>query len=432
MNIFIMILVFVLMAGYYLIDAPSQRIGNDTLESALRTTEVKSVLSCMARAHAAAIDLDTAVRAEAKEALEIEDMPCMEKYNVESVKLCADERREVAVCTPDRAGRTIGNFIVTIADMPDETDANLILKTLSSEYEAAPNFGLVLGIDNKSFAILSGNGHRRAIPASIASAAKLQDGQIIYITQYSATAPANLGAPKEEAENILCMFGEQKIFRFNKWECIPINPPAACPGDTIFRSETGICEPDFSRRPLCAGGETAVQVDDLWECIEPTPDRVCPGGRAAQLDYVTLEWVCGGTEAQRPFNKCAGAMIAKGRISGGTVLKPGNICNNCEKMIMNEETCDITCIPDATKVNQPACYARAAECMGATRAFYFGFPSDPLYIEAARANLPELAGMQIPNDGSRSQNRKFNCLDCGVMGRINRDLSRPPFVAVCE
>ena len=43
MNIFIMILVFILMAGYFLIDAPNQRVRDDRIESALRMTEIKSI-----------------------------------------------------------------------------------------------------------------------------------------------------------------------------------------------------------------------------------------------------------------------------------------------------------------------------------------------------------------------------------------------------
>jgi hypothetical protein len=432
MNVFIMILVFILMAGYYLIDTPGQRIKDTGVDAALRTNWVKSVLSCMVRSHSAAIEQDAEARAGANEELDSGGEPCTEKYNIQSVKLCADERREVSVCTPNRSGKTIGNFIITTADAPNAGDANMILEVLSREYEAAPNFGIAIEMDDNSFAILSGNGHRRRIPASIASSAELEEGRLIYITQYSASAEANLGQAKDSADNIMCMFGEQKVFRFNKWECMDSNPPVVCTGDKIWNSVTESCEMDPSRRPLCGSTQTAVQVEDLWQCVDPTPSRSCSEGMNVVLDYVSMEWYCVPNAAKSGATKCSGAKIAKGHILGGTLLRPGGLCNNCEKMITDEETCETACVPDAAKLDAPACYPRVSECRGSSRAFYFGFPNEPAYIAAARANVPELEGAQIPLDGMHSQNRRFNCLDCGQNGAVDGDRSQPPFVAVCE
>lgn len=411
-------------------DSPSQRLKNDSISSAIEVTEVKSVLACMARAHAAAIDLDAAGGAEASEELG-SDMPCMEKYNVESRKLCADERREVSACTPDRAGKTIGNFIVTTGDMVGAKHSNLILKILSQEYEAAPNFGLIVKTDG-SFSILSGNGHRRVIPDSIVKAAELEEGQLVYITQYSASAEVNLGMPVETAEKVFCAPWEQKIFRFNKWECMPQNFPEICTGDTIWRYETQSCEIDPARRPLCGSGQTAVDVDGTWYCLEPTMERTCPPGSTPQLDYTALEWTCVAEVATTGTTKCKNAQIAKTRAMGGTLLKPGNLCNNCERMITDPDTCEIVCIPDETKLSSHVCYPNPGECKGTGRAFYFGFPMDMEYIAAVVEHIPSLDEVEIPMDSTHSQNRKFNCLDCGMGGRIDTDRSLPPFVAVCE
>jgi hypothetical protein len=169
----------------------------------------------------------------------------------------------------------------------------------------------------------------------------------------------------------------------------------------------------------------------MWQCIEPSPMRECPNGMIAHLDYSTMEWFCVESTPEQT-TKCQGAIIDKGRLLGGTLLKPGNLCNDCEKMILNEETCAVACIPDPGKNTVSSCYPRAAECRGDARAFYFGFPNNSAYLESARANLPELSGVKIPMDGSHSQNRRFNCLDCGDGGRIDQELSLHPFVAVCE
>jgi hypothetical protein len=433
MNIFIMILVFVFMAGYYLMDSPSQRVRDESIDAAVRITEVKSILTCMARAHTAAVALDSANPADAKEVLEVKPEECMEKYNVQSVKLCADDRRQVASCAPSRTGRNISNFIITTADMPQKKDTNLVLETLSKDFNAAPNFGMLITMQDDSLALLSGNGHRRSIPNSISNAAELADGQLIYITQYSVSMDANLGNEViSQAENIFCMSGERKVFRFGQWECMAENQPALCTGDTIWDSYTETCKIDPSRRPLCPSGQTAVELEDMWQCIDPTPIRECPNGMMAELDYVTLEWYCTTNESPVAPTKCAPATIAKRRATGGTLMRPGNLCNNCEKMILDEETCDVACVPDITKVQDPTCYPRASECRGTGQAFYFGFPSDEAYEAAARENLPELDGVEIPLDGMHSQNRRFNCLDCGTGGRIDDAVSLPPFVAVCE
>ncbi len=434
MNIFIMLLVFVFMAGYFLMDAPNQRVRDDRIEPAMRITEIKSILSCMARAHADAIELDTTAHAGATEILETKSENCTEKYNVQSIKLCADEKRAVTVCKPDRVGQTIGNFIVTTADMPEEKDTNLVLKILSQDFDSASNFGIIMTKNDGSLAILSGNGHRRKIPSSIISAAGLEQGRLVYITQYSVAADINMGNPLQpSAENIFCLTGEQKIFRFGKWECLSENPSAVCEGDKIWNSVDEVCEIDPSRRPLCAAGQTAVEIEDMWQCIDPSPVRECPDGETAQFDYINMEWVCITPETTtNTKSSCHNMTIAKGSILGGTLLQPVNLCNDCEKMIKDEETCAVSCVPDETKVNIPACYPRASECSGSSRAFYFGFPNDSDYIANVRVNIPDLDGVQIPIDGTHSQNRKFNCLDCGSGGGIDQQLSMPPFVAVCE
>ena len=432
MNIFIMILAFILMAGYFLIDAPSQRLHDDGIESAMRTTDIKSILSCAARAHVNAVDIDSENRINAKDVFKTTSEPCIEKYNIQTVKLCADEYREVSSCTPERAGRTTENFIITTADIDKEKDTNLILKILAKDFNSVGNFGIIITQNNKSLSILSGNGHRRDIPKSISGFEGLKDGRLVYITRYSVSFDENMNLQSNSvAEDIFCMAGEQKIFRFGKWDCQAENQPILCTGDTIWNSESESCEIDPSRRPLCSTGQTAVEIDDVWQCIDPSPVINCPENTVAQFDYTTLEWVC-SVPVSNTNSKCKSVTIAKGRILGGTLLKPANPCNNCEKMILNEETCDVACVPDETKINNKACYANASECSGSSRAFYFGFPGDAEYETNARKNLPQLSGIQIPNGITYSQNRKFNCLDCGTGGTINQELSALPFIAICE
>lgn len=96
-------------------------------------------------------------------------------------------------------------------------------------------------------------------------------------------------------------------------------------------------------------------------------------------------------------------------------------------MLIDPDTCVSVCIPDPNQINNPKCYpGNPRECSGNSRAFYFGFPS---YSYAT--NIEELKGENIPLDAQHAQNRKFNCLDCG-MGEINSAKSNPPYIAVCK
>jgi hypothetical protein len=427
------ILTLILMAGYFFIDAPSQKMYDYGLESTMRTTDVKSVLFCMARAHKSAVDIDSKKLAGAREIFQLPNQPCIEKYNIQTIKLCADNYREVSNCIPARPDRITENFIITTADINQEKNTNLILKILSQDFNSISNFGIIVS-KNNYFSILSGDGQKRYIPISISRFEKFKDGQLVYITRYPLTFNNRLmNQTKDAADNIFCMNNEQKIFRFGRWECQAENPPILCTGDTIWSSESESCVIDPSRRPLCSAGQTAIEIDDIWRCVDPLPTIKCPENTVLQFDYANMEWVC-STPISTNTSKCKNVIFPKrtGNISGGTLLKPANFCNNCEKMILNEETCVVSCIPDATKITNPACYPNASECTGNSRAFYFGFPEDAEYETNARENLPQLSDVQIPNDAIYSQNRKFNCLDCGEGGQINQELSVPPFIAICE
>ena len=169
-------------------------------------------------------------------------------------------------------------------------------------------------------------------------------------------------------------------------------------------------------------------VDSVWECVNPFPEKVCPAGMIARLNYTTLEWECvvdpNETTATK---KCE--TVTQGVIFGpvGTTARvPSTSCTDCEKMIINPDTCATACVPDPSKINDPACYSASESCSGASRGFYFGFPT---YSYAA--NVEAVAGHTIPLDAMHSQNRMFNCLDCGD-GEIDSEKSVPPYISVCK
>jgi hypothetical protein len=419
-----MILVFLFMAGWYFMDSPNQKITEHGIEYAVDKSEKNSILTCIAHVQAEAVKLDDANRIDGRAIID-NDTVCAEKYNIETVKICVEgDRRFSATCIPDKAGRSINNYLISFAPKINDLDTDKFLELLSAEYFDTKNFGILSEID-RNFYILSGSGGKREIPAAIVKELKLQPGQLIYLTQYSITGKPVFSFGKQ-TESIRCATGEIKLFRFNKWSCVPQSMAIVCRGDTIWSTELSECVPDPMRRPLCDVNQTAVMVDDFWECIDPLPQKNCPEGQSLHLDYSNMDGYCTINPAESKLSTKCDRLLRKkaGGVIGSTVLNPIVSCTDCEEMITDPDTCESVCIPSAAKSKSKLCYN--GECAGLHNAFYFGFP-DSAYVESARKNIPELANVEIQTGG----NRRFNCRSCGT-GYIDTDKSNPPFTAVCK
>jgi hypothetical protein len=276
--------------------------------------------------------------------------------------------------------------------------------------------------------IMGGGSHgKRAVPAGLAKELGLERGQLVYLTQYEMPdALVDFVAPG--GEDLNCPAGTVKIYRFSRWQCVPRNEKSSCVGDRRWDSNLMECVADDSRKPLCASSQAAVMVDDVWECVDPFNERNCPDGLVARLNYNILEWECVEEPgAVRSVKKCAPARGAVYGAAGATLRIPSSNCTDCEEMVTDPETCETACVPSPGKLSDPKCYpGHRAECAGSSRAFYFGFPS-----AASAAKVSAVSGRVVPIDAAHSQNRMFNCLDCGA-GRIDEDQSLPPYIAVCK
>lgn len=196
----------------------------------------------------------------------------------------------------------------------------------------------------------------------------------------------------------------------------------------VWDSDLMECIPDESRKPLCSNNQTAIIVDDVWECISPFPEKSCPDKMVARLNYNTLEWECVmDPQNTQSTKKCEHVKYnAVYGVAGTTLRVPQTSCTDCEKMIIDNETCVAKCVPDETKITNPQCYnGNVNECSGPTRAFFFGFPSQEYISQTG------IKDIDIPIGAGYSQNRRFNCKDCGETG-INTELSKPPFVVICN
>lgn len=412
MNIFLIMLISVFMAGYYMFFAPNTKVQEQERDYAITLSDLRSVAQCALAVHNAKINNNS-----------FEDV-CVEQNQITSEFVCLDSRQEITDCDAQGIKRPTASFIITATGAIDTSDYNEMMEILEKGFSNNGSFGIY----QDGVIIAAGTTAKRNVPDSIRKKFDLQDGQLMYMTQYDKPdTPRTFTNPG--ANDIVCPSGTEKTYRFGRWQCLGYNLKTSCGGDMMWDANLMECVPDETRKPLCAGQQTAVIVDEVWECVNPFGERKCPNNMIARLNYETLEWECvEDPNKTRTVSKCRLSAVQTIRGRGGATLRvTTNICTDCEKLVVDEEKCTVACVPDASKINNANCYpGRAQDCSGIKRAFYFGFPNKE-YL----ANVSDVSESEVPFDSSHSQNRRFNCLDCGA-GRIDTSLSVYPFVAVCK
>ena len=405
-----MILVVLFMGIYYIMSAPSQRTIVQEAEYAIEQSDLRSVAECTAAVHNATI-----------KGYEFNDI-CVDDNGIQTNKICLNNKMEETPCDATGKKKLLSSFFVT-ATAPLTYDVyNNIMTIMEKHYTDAGVFGLFI---NGSI-ITGGDSLRHGVPQSIISAMDLQDGALVYMTQYDITEEdAQFTTPI--TEDVICPAGTSKTYRFGRWQCIPYNVKTTCSGDMIWDNTVMACVPDETRKPLCETMQNAIIVDDMWECVDPYPDRECPGDLIARLNYQTFEWECiSDPTKQQDTKKCDNIInpAVRGRI-GTTLRVPQTSCTDCEKLIVDPDTCYAYCVPDESKMTDSACYS--GNCTGASKGFYFGFPNTQ-YLN----NMDISITVPVSIDANHSQNRRFNCMDCTNRGGINNELSMPPYVTVCN
>ena len=411
MNIFIMILMILFMGGFYLVNSPSQKISEHETEHAIGIADMRAIAQCAAAVHNAQIKGSV-----------FEDV-CIQQNNIVSQYICLDNRLKITSCEIVRNKKPAFSYIVTATGVLDLSKYNMIMEILERDFSDAGTFGIF----DENVIMSGGTANKRIVPAAIIEELKLEPGQLVYLTQYE-IPETQTEYVFNVAEDIICPVGTVKVYRFGRWQCTGYNTKTNCGGDMVWDSDLMECVPDESRKPLCTNNQTAIIVDDVWECISPFPEKSCPEKMVARLNYNTLEWEC----VMDPQNiastkKCEHVRYnAVYGVAGTTLRVPQTSCTDCEKMIVDNETCVARCVPDETKLTDPRCYnGNASECSGPTRAFFFGFPSKEYVVQSG------IDVTNVPFGAGHSQNRRFNCKDCGETG-INTELSKPPYVVVCN
>ena len=413
MNIFLILISMMFMAGYYLISSPSQRVVKQETEYALKRSELRSVAECVVSAQ------NSAMYGE-----QFED-PCTERYEINSQYVCMNEQYNIMDCDSNVGKAPVYNFIITASSPLPESEYNNMLEILEQYYPDAGTFGIFV----KPELMSAGSVSRRTIPDKVINSAKLEDGQLIYIMQYK-IPDENIDYPLVDGSDIVCPGGTMKTYRFGRWQCISYNYKVSCTGDTIWDSTAMECVADETRKPLCANNQTAVMVDDIWECVDPFADKTCPNGTVARLNYNDLVWECiDDPNATKNVKKCADVTPRPtGHRAGGATLRVRSIsCTDCEQVYVDEETCETYCVPDPSKLNDERCYAgNPDDCSDSWHGIYFGFNA-----KSRLDGISALKNTTIMLDRYHNQNRMFNCMDCGD-GEIDKEKSVFPYTAVCK
>ncbi len=412
MNIFMMILVAIFMVGFYMISSPSQRVTEQETEYAINRSDMRAIAQCASAKHNAQIN-----------GAEFNDV-CVAQHGIQSQFLCLNAGMRITDCEIMRNSRPEYSYIITASAAIPYDSYNDMLEILEESFPDAGTFGIFL--DGKI--MVGGASSARVVPDAIIDEMGLQNGQLVYFTQYEIPDEETVFSAPVQTD-VICPIGTIKTYRFGRWQCIGYNTKTDCGGDMIWDSELMECVADESKKPLCAEQQTAVLVDSVWECVNPFPEKACPDGMTARLNYSTLEWECvvdpNETVAAKKCDTVSSGIIF-GPV-GTTARVPSTSCTDCERMITNPDTCVSVCVPDPSKINNPSCYpGDLDDCRGPSRGIYFGFPNTS-YVN----NVTEISGYRVPLDAAHSQNRKFNCLDCGD-GEIDNEKSLSPYTAICK
>ena len=412
MNIFIMIFAVLVMGAYFMMHSPAQRVTAHESEYAITQSDLRGVAECAVAVHNAAIRGGQY------------DDDCVDMLDIQTGQVCLNANLTETKCEVVRNRKPAYSFIITTTGALDDGHYDAMMDILEKNYSDAGTFGIL----KSNQIVAGGTAMRRDVPAAIIKARNLTDGQLVYMTQFEIPdMDTEFTAPY--VPDIKCPAGTVKTYRFSRWQCVPYNTKSACAGDMIWNADLQTCVPDESRKPLCASLQTAIMVEDVWECVNPFPDLECPSGMIVRLNYSTLEWECVGDPASvAKSKKCDNVTTSTVfGVIGTTGRVVTTSCTDCEKMLIDEDSCQSVCVPDETKLTDPKCYPDdVAACSGPDSAFYFGFPSLS-YV----ANVDAVRNVSVPIGTPYSRNRRFGCMKC-IDSEIDVTRSLPPYVAICK
>ena len=194
------------MAGYYLLDSPSQKIEKHSTEYSIVQSDMRSIAQCATAAHNAILG-----------GTEFDDI-CTEQNNIVTTDVCLDSAHKITNCDDNNSKKRTSYYLVTATGAIDTERYDEIMNILESYFKENSSFGLF-----QEGAIMSGGTPTpRIIPSAIIDKMELTDGQLVYITQYK-PVPQQTESTSGIPADITCPTGTAKTFRFGRWQCIGVN-----------------------------------------------------------------------------------------------------------------------------------------------------------------------------------------------------------------
>ena len=154
MNIFIMILVALFMAGYYLMGSPSQTVSQHDTEYAVLRSDLRTIAQCATAVHNAQIN-----------GTEFNDV-CVTQNDIISRFICLDDKLKITNCEIVKNKKPAFSYIVTATAPLDAQDNNAMMDVLEQYYSDAGTFGIL----RDKMIMSGGTSYLRAIPAEIVDA----------------------------------------------------------------------------------------------------------------------------------------------------------------------------------------------------------------------------------------------------------------------
>ena len=135
MNIFLILLSIIIMAGYYVMSSPSQRVIQHETEYAIKKADLRSIADCVVSAQNAAMYGEEFVD------------DCVEIYDIISQYVCMNKSYNIVPCEAETGKTPTINFIITTSAPLSPDEYNNMLEILENHYPDAGTFGVFLNPD---------------------------------------------------------------------------------------------------------------------------------------------------------------------------------------------------------------------------------------------------------------------------------------------
>ena len=420
--------------------SPSQNLEQLEPENVIKTSDLRSIAECVIASQNAAMN-----------SVSYNDL-CVDYYDITSQYVCTNESFTPMPC--DGNNRPYYNYIVTNSKVLDQDLHANMLKVIETLYQDRGALGICRSCSGgnasaeKPHLITADTSGRRTVSPSIITAARLEDGQLVYVMQYQ--IPYIYVYPERPGDKNSCPAGTIAVHRYGRWLCIAKNPDHTCPPGLTYDSETGECNElpftlceEMCKIRNCSEKQTCVCYDNGE--VACTDEANCPEGQEPIHDADTDKIVCINVQDPGENSPCSGdrggdfaysgSKMASGRTARIKTIRCDTKCLKASK-ICNETSgvYEYICLPDPSTIStQRECFPEggASECTGLRKGIYFGFTKNSR-TDGLTLNNGEGVHLEkiLPDILNENRDQKFHCRSCD--NGINEGESASSIVVKCK